>query len=55
MVFQFHTDLMVQLVKDKTQVKYLKVKKWLVIWEISLRTMQNIEIVKTDLENEFCI
>ena len=32
--FQYHTDLMAQQVKDKTQEKYLKIKKWPVKWVI---------------------
>ena len=51
MEFQFLIDHMVQLDKDKILVKSLKEKKWQVIWVIKLRTMLNLEIIKSDLEN----
>ena len=34
MVSLFHIDHMVQRVKDKILVKFLREKKWLVTWEI---------------------
>ena len=35
-VYLYHIDLMGQLVKDKILEKYLKEKKWLVIWGTEL-------------------
>ena len=51
MEYQFHIDHMVQLDRDKIQAKFLKEKKWQVTWETKLRTIQNIEIIKSDIEN----
>ena len=50
MVYLFLTGLTGQLVKDKIQVKYLREKNG---WSHGdkLRTMLNLEIVKSDLEN----
>ena len=50
MVFLFLTDLMAQQDKDKIQVKYLKEKMAGHMGD-KLRTMLNLEIVKSDLEN----
>ena len=51
MVYLFHIDHTVQQVKDKIQVKFLKIKKWQVTWAQNLELLLNLEIIKSDMEN----
>ena len=51
MEFLFHIDHMDQQDKDKIQEKYLKNKKMAGHMGDKLRTIQNIEIIKSDIEN----
>ena len=50
MVFQYPIDLMAQLDKDKIQEKFLKEKMAGHMGD-KLRTILNLEIIKSDLEN----
>ena len=50
-----HIELMAQQDIVKIQEKYFKGKKMAGHMGDKLRTMQNIEIIKTDLENELLI
>ena len=51
MVFQFLTDHMVLQVKTRIQVKFLKGKKMAGHMGAKFRTILNLEIIKSDLEN----